>query len=76
MAVDYISAINTKGSGMNLTQIVDGLVTAETAPLMEQTQKKYDAYETSISEIGTVVAELSSLKSAMDIIGENPMLEI
>ena len=40
MAVDYISAINTKGSGMNLTQIVDGLVTAETAPLMEQTQKK------------------------------------
>ena len=76
MAVDYISAINTKGSGMNLTQIVDGLVTAETAPLMEQTQKKYDAYETSISEIGTVVAELDSLKSVMDIIGENPMLEI
>ena len=76
MAVDYISAINTKGSGMNLTQIVDALVTAETAPLMAQTQKKYDAYDTSISEIGTVVAELDSLKSTMDIIGENPMLEI
>ena len=32
MAVDYLSAINSKGSGMNITQLVDALVTAEIAP--------------------------------------------
>ena len=32
MAVDYISALNTKGSGLNITQIVDSLVDAETQP--------------------------------------------
>ena len=26
MAVDYLSAINSQGSGLNVTQIVDGLV--------------------------------------------------
>ena len=76
MAVDYISAINTKGSGMNLTQIVDGLVTAETAPLKSQAEAKLASHETAISELGKVVAELDTLKSAMEIIGENPMLEI
>ena len=29
MAVDYLSAINSSGSGLNITQIVDGLVDAE-----------------------------------------------
>ena len=29
-SVDYVSAINTKGSGLNITQIVESLVEAET----------------------------------------------
>ena len=32
MAVDYLSAINRQGSGLNITEIVDSLVEAETAP--------------------------------------------
>ena len=31
-SVDYVSAINTKGSGLNITQIVESLVEAETKP--------------------------------------------
>ena len=31
-SVDYLSAINSKGSGLNVTQIVDSLVEAETTP--------------------------------------------
>ena len=31
-SVDYVSAINTKGSGLNITQIVESLVDAETKP--------------------------------------------
>ena len=32
MSVDYLSALNTKGSGLNITQLVDSLVQAETEP--------------------------------------------
>ena len=32
MAVDYLSAINRQGSGLNISEIVDSLVEAETAP--------------------------------------------
>ena len=43
MPVDYLSALNTKGSGLNITQIVDSLVDAEVAP-------KKDALNTQIEE--------------------------
>ena len=32
MTVDYLSAINQGGSGLNITQIVDSLVEAEQVP--------------------------------------------
>ena len=40
MAVDYLSALNSKGSGLNITQLVDSLVQAETAPLSSQIEQK------------------------------------
>ena len=42
MAVDYLSAINKQGSGLNITQIVDSLVQAETAPVEDKIQKNID----------------------------------
>jgi flagellar hook-associated protein 2 len=46
MAIDYLSALNTKGSGLNITQIVDSLVEADVAPKKDSlnkqiTEKKY-----------------------------------
>ena len=41
-AVDYVSAINTKGSGLNITQIVESLVEAETKPKVDIISKKID----------------------------------
>ena len=38
MTVDYLSAINQGGSGLNITQIVDSLVEAEQAPQENQIQ--------------------------------------
>ena len=32
MSVDYLSILNQKGSGLNITQIVDSLVEADTIP--------------------------------------------
>ena len=42
MSVDYLSALNSKGSGLNITQIVDSLVQAETAPQKDLLQDKID----------------------------------
>ena len=43
MSIDYLSAINSKGSGLNVTQIVDSLVNAETTPDRDAIQKKIDS---------------------------------
>lgn len=59
MAVDYLSALNTNGSGLNTTQLVDAIVTAEIAPKLNKVTKKQEATELSISE-------LAKLRSAFD----------
>ena len=56
MAVDYLSAINSQGSGLNVTQIVDGLVDAEVQPKRTQITN-------SQSETELLISELASLKS-------------
>ena len=40
MAVDYLSALNSKGSYFNITQIVDSLVQAEKTPQSELINNK------------------------------------
>jgi flagellar hook-associated protein 2 len=62
MAVDYLSAINKQGSGLNITQIVDSLVVAETAPLASRIQKKIDEKNAAISGYALVSAELGKMK--------------
>ena len=63
MAVDYLSAINQGGSGLNITQIVDGLVEAETAPEKDLINSNVDAKTLEISSLGTVASELAALKT-------------
>ena len=59
MAVDYLSAINTGGSGLNTSQLVDAIVSAEIAPKVNLVTKKQVAADLSISE-------LAKLRSAFD----------
>ena len=49
--VDYLSALNTKGSGLNITQIVDALVDAEKTPQTSLIEKKIETNNISISAI-------------------------
>ena len=65
MAVDYLSAINQGGSGLNITQIVDSLVEAEQAPQEDQIQTKIDAKNTAISAIGEIKSSLSKLSTVL-----------
>ena len=65
MAVDYLSAINQGGSGLNITQIVDSLVEAEQTPQENQIQSKIDARNTAISAIGEIKSALSVLSTSL-----------
>ena len=62
MVVDYLSAINKQGSGLNVTQIVDSLVQAETAPIESRIQRQIDEKNAAISAYGTLAGELGKLK--------------
>ena len=62
MAVDYLSAINKQGSGLNVTQIVDSLVQAETAPIESRIQTQIDEKNAAISAYGVLAGELGKLK--------------
>ena len=63
MAVDYISALNQNGSGLNITQIVDSLVEAETTPAKERVNKKIEENNASISAFGELTSDLNTLKN-------------
>ena len=63
MAVDYLSAINRQGSGLNITELVDSLVEAETAPQVEKIQKDIDNRNAAISGYAIVANELGKLKN-------------
>ena len=65
MAVDYLSAINQGGSGLNITQIVDSLVDAEKTPQENAIQNKIDTNTTSISAIGEIKSALSKLSTSL-----------
>ena len=66
MSVDYLSAINRQGSGLNITEIVDSLVEAETAPQVDRIQKDIDQKNAAISGYAMVASELDKFKSFTD----------
>ena len=72
--VDYLSAINQSGSGLNITQIVDSLVDAEKNPQENAIQIKIDDKTTSISAIGEVKSALSVLSSSLsNLVGKTSL---
>jgi len=75
VAVDYLSALNSSGSGLNITQIVDSLVEAEQAPQENIIQTKIDDKTTSISAIGEIKSALSNLSSSLKLLSGNTSLK-
>ena len=66
MAVDYISAINQNGSGLNITQIVESLVEAETKPKKDNINDKIDDKNLDITAIGKLTSELNTLQTSLN----------
>ncbi len=63
MTVDYLSVLNKKGSGLNITQIVDSLVEADTVPKKNMLTEDQTTKQAEISAFAEVVSELNSLKT-------------
>jgi len=67
MATDYLSALNV-GSGLNTTEIIDSLVDAERAPRESLITAAKEEKTVSISALGTVKTELSTLNTSLGVI--------
>ena len=67
MAVDYLSTLNTKGSGINITQLVDSLVLAETEPKKNLIKGKLEKETVAISEMTKLRSELVALSTLLTL---------
>jgi flagellar hook-associated protein 2 len=65
MTVDYISALNSRGSGLNTTQIVRSLVDAEIVPQRERLNQRLTKEETAITAVGALRSELDGLRKVL-----------
>lgn len=63
MAVDYLSTLNSNGSGLNITQLVDSIVDAETIPKRQLITDKQSQLDLSISELGQLKSNLEVFNS-------------
>jgi len=75
MAVDYLSVLNSSGSGLNVTQIVDSLVAAEIQPQRDLISKSQDKTELEISELATMKSNLNSFKNLLNGLSLKKFLE-
>ena len=62
-SVDYLSILNQKGSGLNITQIVDSLVEADTVPKKNMLEEDKTVKQTEISAFASLASELNLLKA-------------
>ena len=65
MTVDYLSTLNKNGSGLNITQIVDGIVQAEIEPKRASIAKKTSETETKVSELAIFKSKISDFEDAI-----------
>lgn len=76
MAVDYISTLNSKGSGLNITQIVGALVDSEIVPQRERLNDQLAKEELSITALGSLRAELDGLRTTLATPGAGQAYEV
>ena len=71
LSVDYLSVLNQKGSGLNITQIVDSLVEADTVPKKNMLEEDKTTKQTEISAFASLASELNSLKSDLSSLADS-----
>ena len=74
MAVDYLSALNTSGSGINLKELSVTLSRADIAPRKAAAERRVAAGDLSISALGQVRAQFEALGTAIRSLVAAPVL--
>ena len=67
MAVDYLSTLNSQGSWLNITQLVQSLTAAEIEPKRAQLSSQKEEIALSISEMGKLQAGMETLRSVLSV---------
>lgn len=74
MAVDYLGALNTAGSGINLKELSATLSSVDVAPRKAAAEKRVVAGDLSISALGLVRARFEALGTAVKSLVATPVL--
>lgn len=76
MTVDYLSTLNSKGSGLNVTQLVDSIVNAEIEPAKALINDKSSANDLSISEIALLRSRMNSTQNVLEGAGDGGLFSV
>ena len=75
MAVDYLSTLNSGGSGLNITQLVDSIVDAEIEPAKAIINKQVAANDLAISEVAKFRVKAATLEGALSVAGASGVFQ-
>ena len=76
MAVDYLSTLNSGGSGLNITQLVDSIVAAEIEPTKALINKQVSENDLAISEVAKFRARAATLEGALSVAGATSLFQV
>lgn len=76
MTVDYLSSLNKSGSGLNLNEIVTGLVDAEIIPKTNIIDRSLASTESSISALGRLRTRYEDLKGALETFNQTEFISV
>ena len=76
MAVDYLSTLNSGGSGLNITQLVDSIVAAEIEPAKALINKQVSENDLAISEVAKFRARAATLEGALSVAGATGIFQV
>ena len=76
MAVDYLSTLNSGGSGLNITQLVDSIVAAEIEPAKALINKQVSETDLAISEVAKFRARAATLEGALSVAGATGIFQV
>ena len=76
MAVDYLSTLNSGGSGLNITQLVDSIVAAEIEPTKAFINKQVSENDLAISEVAKFRARAATLEGALSVAGATGLFQV
>ena len=74
--VDYLSTLNSGGSGLNITQLVDSIVAAEIEPVKELINKNVGVNDLAISEVAKFRVKAAILEGALSVAGETGVFQV